>query len=116
MVRILFVLMLVSTTALCQTQSTGAKVDLGGKSSYPIYVVDTLKLPKSEAQKIDAIDKELKELMKDPEVQRLFMLQSIRGTVIESGFNHKGIPVPSRNEYSNGNVLYIKDEKATLVK
>ncbi len=90
--RLLFALLLISTTALCQK-------------------VDTLKLPPMEAQKIEAIDKELKELQKDPEVQRLFMLQAIRETVIESGFNHKGIPVPVRKEYSNGNTLYIKDEK-----
>ncbi len=93
--KLLFALLVVTTTAFCQVD------------------IDTLKLPELEVKKIESIDKELSQLTLTPQLQRYFLLQAIRETVIESGFNHAGENVPEKKEYNDQlkSVLYINDKK-----
>jgi hypothetical protein len=90
--RLLFLLLFITTVSFAQK-------------------VDTLKLPANEAQKIDAIDKQLKEL-EQARIQIQY-LESMKLTIIESAFNHASKPIPEKKEYSGGNVLFIKDDKTT---
>ena len=78
--KLLFVLLLISTTALCQK-------------------VDTLKnLPPDEVKKLQEIRKQ-----KD----QLTLIESV---IIESAFNHRGVPIPQKKEFDGKDILYIKDE------
>ena len=89
--KLLFAL-LISTTALCQTQK-----------------VDTLKIPSSQASKLNEVNKQIKEL--EGAAQQFNALQTIKAQLIEAAFEYNNVPIPAKKEYNNGIILYIKDEK-----
>jgi hypothetical protein len=94
--RLLIVLLFITTASFAQQKAPK---------------VDTLKLPASEAAKIDDIEKSLKEF-ENARIQIQY-LESMKLTIIESAFNHASKPVPEKKEYTKGVIVYIKDDKAT---
>jgi hypothetical protein len=88
--RILFAFILISITALSQK-------------------VDTLKIPGSQAAKLNDVEKQLKEM--ESIIQKFNALQTIKAQLIESAFDYNEITIPEKKEYVNGVILYIKDEK-----
>lgn len=87
---VLFLIILFSTTALCQEP-------------------EKIKINKADSAKIEQIRVEKKKY--EEAVKQFQILELLENTIIESAFNHEGIPVPQRKEYNQGNVLYLKDEK-----
>lgn len=93
--KLLFALLLISTSALCQTQK-----------------IDTLKeIPATQVAKMKDVKKQLEESMKSPEVQKFFSLQTINLQLQEAAFEYNQLPVPEIKEFNGTVILYIKEEK-----
>lgn len=70
--------------------------------------IDSLKLTTEQAQAFEVIDKELKELQ--PVRIRLQSLEESKSKLIESALMWNNIK-SKEYAYSNGKILYIRDEK-----
>lgn len=97
--RLVFAFIFISSAAICQN------------GSYDIREPEPLKLKvnKGDSIKLVQIYAELKKY--EEVIRQVQILETLKSTVIESQFNHAGIPVPQRKEFVNGELLYIKDEK-----
>lgn len=90
--RLLFILLIISFTALCQEQK-------------PLE----LKVNSKDSLKLEQIKVEKKKY--EEAVRQFQILEAIEATIIESQFNNKDIPVPQRKEFTGGKILYLKDEE-----
>lgn len=90
-IAIILFAFIISTTALCQDKPLSIKVN------------------KADSAKLEQINAELKKY--EEPMRQVQLLSAIKETIIESQFNNKGIPIPQRKEYKDGDVLYLNDEK-----
>jgi len=88
--RLLFALILISSFAFAQK-------------------VDTLKIPHTQAQKIEGVEKQLKEL--ETVKQQIQALEVIKSQLIEAAFDYSGLPIPEKKQFDKGVILYIKEDK-----
>jgi hypothetical protein len=87
---VIIILLFISSSALCQKP-------------------DTLKIPVSQVKKLNELDAQLKSL--EPVKQQINALEFAKAQLIEAAFEYKNLPVPQKTQYSNGVILFIKDEE-----
>ncbi len=91
--KLLFALLLISTTALCQTQK-----------------VDTLKFPVETLKLIESNEKEIQE--PTPAKRRFDALNKQNEDIVKSGMDWNKIPYSKFKGFIPGvGIIYIKDEK-----